>query len=404
MMLLRTLVLEQSGHGTPVNGALLCGFSVAQVASNFLAYSLDEEVEPGTSRVYIAALRRKSERYFLGSIDSKEDLQVAMHVFKQILTLAASSGVKSVGVSETQIPYHFIDLKGCKLPSARPEDHHSLTIKKALVMKVITLGVSVAGLPAIESTSLIVPSIRFSSQMVTPPKSPNHCEPSVPEVIEAAEVPPSVPEVPAPAEAVALTCAQAPVEAVVEQLPQPAPVELTPELDASLVSSRKEEPSSLFEVDNTLTSLARVAQELTQQKLGVLKQQDELELLRRQLLQEKADFEQLSQQQTQRNAEKEAALQLQYQTLGRREDLLVRGSEQQQAEQGRLSELARQLENQATELQADRLAVGNHGERLATALVQLSGFRDTLRGVLQSLDGTLAPLTAESGDGRQEST
>lgn len=63
--------------------------------------------------------------------------------------------------------YHFIDLKGCKLPPARPEDHHSVIIKKALVMKVITLGMSASTLPAIESASLIVPSIRFSSQMTS---------------------------------------------------------------------------------------------------------------------------------------------------------------------------------------------------------------------------------------------
>ncbi|WP_446739993.1 hypothetical protein [Pseudomonas sp. TH34] len=116
MLLLRTLVLEQSGHDAPVNGALLCGFAVAQIASNFLAYSLDEETEPGSSRVYIAALRKKSDRYFLGAIDSKEDLQTATHVFKQILTLAAAAGTKSANTGEAQIPYHFIDLKGCKLP------------------------------------------------------------------------------------------------------------------------------------------------------------------------------------------------------------------------------------------------------------------------------------------------
>ena len=69
MMLLRTLVLEHSGHDSPVNGALLCCFAIPQIASNFLVYSLDEEVEAGSSRVYIAALRKKTERYFLGGIE-----------------------------------------------------------------------------------------------------------------------------------------------------------------------------------------------------------------------------------------------------------------------------------------------------------------------------------------------
>ena len=115
MMLLRTLVLAPSGADAPVNGALLCGFAVPQISSNFLVYSLDEEAEPGSSRVYIAALRKKLERYYLGGVDVQADLQLAMQVFKQILTWAAS-GVKTSGVTDTQIPYHFVDLKGCKLP------------------------------------------------------------------------------------------------------------------------------------------------------------------------------------------------------------------------------------------------------------------------------------------------
>ncbi|WP_207303641.1 hypothetical protein [Pseudomonas mucidolens] len=192
MMLLRTLVLEQSGHGTPVNGALLCCFAIPQIASNYLAYSLDEEMEPGSARVYMAALRKKSERYFLGSIDSRDDLQIAMRVFKQILTLAAASGTKDGNVAGPQVPYHFIDLKGSKLPPARPEDHHSLMIKKALVMKVITLGTSVIGLPAIESSELIVPSIRFSSKMVTPLKAEDRREAPTPALLEAQQAPMSV--------------------------------------------------------------------------------------------------------------------------------------------------------------------------------------------------------------------
>ena len=90
MMLLRTLVLERNDEDAPVNGALLCGFAVTQAGSNFLVYSLDEETEPGHSRVYIAVLRKKLERYFLGGVDSKEDLQSAMQVFKQILMMAAA--------------------------------------------------------------------------------------------------------------------------------------------------------------------------------------------------------------------------------------------------------------------------------------------------------------------------
>ncbi|WP_350613100.1 hypothetical protein [Pseudomonas sp. HY7a-MNA-CIBAN-0227] len=324
MMLLRTLVLEHSGHDTPVNGALLCGFAVPKTSSNYLAYSLDEEMEPGSSRVYIAALRKKSERYFLGSIDSMEDLQVAMHVFKQILTLAAASGIKTGNAAEAQVPYHFIDLKGSKLPPARPEDHHSLVIKKALVMKVITLGTSVTGLPAIESTELIVPSIRFSSKMVSPPKTPSRPEPALPAVVQAPII------VPAPT-------------LPVEEVP-PTP----------------QAPPSLFEVDSTLTNLARVAQELTKQKLAVLQQEEALEQLT--------------------------------QTLNAREEHLVHGAQAQQTEQRRLDELAHHLDSLAARLQTDDVATHKKAEQLATGLAHLSVLRDSLRDVFHRLDEALEPV------------
>ena len=113
MMLLRTLVLERSDEDAPLNGALLCSFAVPKIASNFLVYSLDEETEPGSARVYLAALRKKLDRYFLSGVDVQEDLHIAMQVFKQILTLAAS-GAKPGNLADTLTPYHFVDLKGCK--------------------------------------------------------------------------------------------------------------------------------------------------------------------------------------------------------------------------------------------------------------------------------------------------
>jgi hypothetical protein len=387
MMLLRTLVLEHSGHDTPVNGALLCSFAVTQIASNFLAYSLDEETEPGSSRVYIAALRKKSERYFLGSIDSKEDLQLATQVFKQILTLAAASGATSGGMAEAQVPYHFVDLRGCKLPPARPEDHHSLTIKKALVMKLITLGTSAPGLPAIESSSLIVPSIRFSSQMVSAPKAASPIEPVTPPLPEPVEQAQSV----APAPHVA-AAPQAPAEVPVAEVSQPQAALLQPVPDQPLVAAVREGRPSLFEVDDTLTNLARVAQELTQQKRTVLEQEEALVQARAQLQQEQAVFEQERQQATERAAEKDAALQLLAETLGHREAHLADGSELQQVAQHRMDERARHLENQAAQLHSHDLVVRHKAEQLAAALSQLPGLRENLLGLLHSLDETLARL------------
>ncbi|WP_017477362.1 hypothetical protein [Pseudomonas sp. PAMC 26793] len=394
MLLLRTLVLEQSGHDAPVNGALLCGFAVAQIASNFLAYSLDEETEPGSSRVYIAALRKKSDRYFLGAIDSKEDLQTATHVFKQILTLAAAAGTKSANTGETQIPYHFVDLKGCKLPPARPEDHHSLTIKKSLVMKVITLGTSTPGLPAIESSSLIVPSIRFSSRMISPPRAADPSESAPPVAEPVSQAPVDMYEITEP-------LIEPPVEAPVVVAPPQAPAAPQPEPACQAPPPARQETPSLFEVDDTLSNLSRLSQELTQQKLSVLKQEEALEQLRLELRQEKLDLEQESQRSAERVAEKEASLELLARTLATREEHLAGCSALNQAEQRRMDERARYLESQEAQLHDRDLAIRYKEQQLTAALFQLPVLRETLRGALQTLDESL-PWLSEAGRSQPE--
>ena len=370
MMLLRTLVLERSGEDAPVNGALLCGFAVPQIASNFLVYSLDEEIEPGSSRVYVAALRRKVERYFLGGVDTQEDLQVAMRVFKQILTLAAS-GTKSGSVGDGQIPYHFVDLKGCKLPPARPEDHHSMNIKKALVMKVITLGTSAPASEAIESPTLIVPSIRFSSKLVSAPKVTKAPEKVLPVVIEGlAEPQRQVPAVVAPN--------AAPVVAVAPSAP-PA-------------SNEQAEHNSLFEVDSTLTNLARVAQELTQQKLAMQKREEALEQRQVELQRGLAELEQKRQELTRRMVQEEGAVQLQAQALEGREAQLANAVAMQQQGQRQMDERTRVLEERAIQVEAQELRARQKGETLAALLVQLPGLRQNVHAILFELDQALDGL------------
>lgn len=370
MMLLRTLVLERSGEDAPVNGALLCGFAVPQIASNFLVYSLDEEIEPGSSRVYVAALRRKVERYFLGGVDTQEDLQVAMRVFKQILTLAAS-GTKSGSVGDGQIPYHFVDLKGCKLPPARPEDHHSMNIKKALVMKVITLGTSAPASEAIESPTLIVPSIRFSSKLVSAPKVTKEPEKVLPVVIEGlAEPQRQVPAVVAPT--------AAPVVAVTPSAP-PA-------------SNQQAEHNSLFEVDSTLTNLARVAQELTQQKLAMQKREEALEQRQVELQRGLAELEQKRQELTRRMVQEEGVVQLQAQALEGREAQLANAVAMQQQGQRQMDERTRVLEERAIQVEAQELRARQKGETLAALLVQLPGLRQNVHAILFELDQALDGL------------
>ncbi|MBW1250855.1 hypothetical protein I7860_29745 [Pseudomonas tolaasii] len=330
MMLLRTLVLERSGQDAPVNGALLCGFAVAQSASNFLVYSLDEETEPGNSRVYIAALRKKNDRYFLGGVESKEDLQGAMQVFKQILTMAAASGARADTAADMSIPFHFIDLKGCKLPPARPEDHHSMIIKKALVMKVITLGMTAPASPAIESASLIVPSIRFSSQMAVPVKPANPSQPVAQPRQEAADVPPLNP-VAVVHELQEIGTSEPP--ALPEQRHEPEPQQLPAPI----------ENASLMEVDSTLASLAKVAQELTQQKRA----------------------------------------------LAEREQALDQWQNRLQYSQSAFDEKLHELEQRDAQLQGQKHEAGLKAEKLTRAMSHLSGIRQRLQDVLAELDQTL---------------
>lgn len=326
MMLLRTLVLERNGQDAPVNGALLCGFAVGQTASNFLVYSLDEEVEPGSSRVYIASLRRKHDRYFLGSVESKEDLQVALNMFKHILTLAAS-GIKAGEGAEIQEPYHFVDLRGCKLPPARPEDHHSVIIKKALVMKVITLGMSAPTLPAIECASVIVPSIRFSSQITSPSREVSPTEPSR---LTAQEQLVEAPR-------------RAPVEEPVAMMQTLPARPREPDVPVPPAAPARGEDSALSEVGSTLTNLAQVAQELTQQKLAALERESALEQWQARL----------------------------------------------QQEQSQLDENRRELEQRTAQLHEQSLAISQRTETLKAMMSQVSGLRQSLRGTLLQLDQAL---------------
>lgn len=360
MMLLRTLVLERSDEDAPLNGALLCSFAVPKIASNFLVYSLDEETEPGSARVYLAALRKKLDRYFLSGVDVQEDLHIAMQVFKQILTLAAS-GAKPGSVADTSASYHFVDLKGCKLPPARPEDHHSVIIKKALVMKVITLGASAPASEAIESPALIVPSIRFSSQMVSPPKTGNSSEVMQPPLLDQLDE------------------------------PQELPAEVTaafPDYEPSTQVAPMEQ-HSLFEVDSTLASLARVAHELTVQKTALLKQEEVFEQWNRQLQQREAELELGRQDLVNRTLEREATLQLRTQALENREAQLADAFVAQQHEQQQMDERAAALEKRIGQAYSQELVLRQKSEKLTAVQAQLSGGRHQLHALLLELDRTL---------------
>ncbi len=64
-MLLRTISVE-TAEQTELNAALLCGFAIPASDRNFIAYSLNEQVDENDSRVYIASLFKTDDGFRLG--------------------------------------------------------------------------------------------------------------------------------------------------------------------------------------------------------------------------------------------------------------------------------------------------------------------------------------------------
>ncbi|AZD68540.1 hypothetical protein SAMN04489802_1860 [Pseudomonas chlororaphis] len=178
-MLLRTISIKNAEQEV-LNGAVLCSFAIPMLSRNFLAYSLNEGAEVGESRVYLAMLNKAGQSYSLSSIEAEEDWRQVIQVFKEIVTHASLPEGRQQGAGgSTDIPYHLIDLKDCVIPTGKLSDHRSLTIKKNLVLKLISSEVSVACLPAIDSVELGVPmldaSISMSSQKIPAAQAAAEC-------------------------------------------------------------------------------------------------------------------------------------------------------------------------------------------------------------------------------------
>ncbi|UCR83515.1 hypothetical protein [Pseudomonas chlororaphis] len=166
-MLLRTISIINAEQEV-LNGAVLCSFAIPVLSHNFLAYSLNEGAEVGESRVYLAMLNKAGQNYSLSSIEAEEDWRQVIQVFKEIVTHASLPEGRQQGAGgSTDIPYHLIDLKDCVIPTGNLSDHRSLTIKKNLVMKLISSEASVACLPAIDSAELGVPALDVSISMTS---------------------------------------------------------------------------------------------------------------------------------------------------------------------------------------------------------------------------------------------
>ncbi|AZD03649.1 hypothetical protein [Pseudomonas chlororaphis] len=562
-MLLRTISIENAEQEV-LNGAVLCSFAIPMLRRNFLAYSLNEGAEVGESRVYIAMLHKKGEEYALSSIESERDWRLVIQVFKEIVTHATRLEIRQQGAAgSVGTPYHLIDLKGCVIPTGNLSEHRSLTIKKNLVVKLISSEASTVCLPAIDDTELSVPaldvSIEMTSQNTPAVKDSTECVDEVPdsneygspETVEGLEggLPDDAPSRSEPigepyelcqkdaeteayvregsTEAsllaedlqqgiagLAITNVESHVDSsrndallsgvtthrvdadpsadpevdavrlhqgiqntladlaeVVRDLTSEDDVELTqgneydlsmsdrvptlvdrqlqtiPDIDQSgenavdampdesdgceaslehsldkdqflmdtapdteVVSQGADTDHLLFDVENTLSNLAHMAQELAQQKLIAVKQQEALELLKEQLqererkLQEKDEYLRQLQSQLQQEriaidksaehnskviAERSVALQQLAESVESRERSVARRSELLQLEQQRLEEISVKQSVRASELEKRDIGIQQKNAELVERLAQLSSTRKKLSNIVKGFNETV---------------
>nr|WP_232109146.1 hypothetical protein [Pseudomonas poae] len=120
----------------------------------------------------------------------------------------------------------------------------------------------------------------------------------------------------------------------------------------------------MLEVDSTLTSLAKVAQELTQQKLAVIEREEALE-------------------------QWQAGLQQAQEELDQKLGELEQRDTQLQRQRVEVSQKSRELEQREAQLLSQQADVGEKTEQLTLAMSHLSTMRQRLQGVLLELDQTL---------------
>jgi hypothetical protein len=82
-MLLRTITVENEAQEV-VNAAVLCSFAIPEIDRNILVYSLNEEVRPGVTKVYVTSFIADANGYLLGALESEREWQYVKRVLRQI--------------------------------------------------------------------------------------------------------------------------------------------------------------------------------------------------------------------------------------------------------------------------------------------------------------------------------
>jgi DNA repair exonuclease SbcCD ATPase subunit len=166
----------------------------------------------------------------------------------------------------------------------------------------------------------------------------------------------------------------------------------------------------LSDVQNTLNSLAGMAQGLTQQKQAAGRLQDELEewnnqLLERErlagdkearlaqldehLLQAKTNLDRLAAENNRLLTERSEALKQLAQSVDQRDRSTLKRAEAMQVEQQRIDELAATLRSRASELDERESSLKRKSEELAVRLKQLQSAKDKFSAIVKSFNETV---------------
>lgn len=133
-----------------MTAAVLCSFVIPETQKNFLAYTLNEEVNETDARAYMTSLLKEGDSYTLGVSISDEDAQMAMFVFSQTLREAMTGKRRT-----SDIHYHLLDLTNQVVLPAPLKEHHSFNIEKEWAVKLLGFEPSVHFGPAIELDATI---------------------------------------------------------------------------------------------------------------------------------------------------------------------------------------------------------------------------------------------------------
>ena len=83
-MSLRSITLASPG-GEMIDAVLLFGFAVPLLGKNFLAYTLNEEVQVGYVQLYVACMIKNAGQYSLGALKTRRERVLALQALKRIV-------------------------------------------------------------------------------------------------------------------------------------------------------------------------------------------------------------------------------------------------------------------------------------------------------------------------------